>query len=72
MNQLELYFDGIVLKDNEKLAQKNIGDGSLLYFNIAQKAPPKPKGAIKSSPTMRRASCTKSVIATAHIPPETV
>ena len=46
MNQLELYFDGIVLKDNEKLAQKNIGDGSLLYFNIAQKAPPKPKGGL--------------------------
>ena len=43
MDQIELYMDGQPLRDNQRLSQRGINEGALVYFAIAKKTQPKPK-----------------------------
>ena len=45
MQQIDLYLDGSPLKDEEKLSQRGIGEGGLIYFVVSQRPvqPQKPK-----------------------------
>ena len=44
MSRLQLFLDGSPLQDQEKLSQRGIKEGGLIFFAIAkEQGPPKPK-----------------------------
>lgn len=45
-NRIDLYFDGVILLDNQKLNQRGVNEGAMLFFTFSQVVKKPIKGGI--------------------------